>query len=156
MKPQSKKAKGSRLEREWAELLRGYGIDRMARRMPLSGAFDTPSMKADIFTSLPIHFECKSQESWSPLEYWRQANEVCGARAPVVVMSRNREKIYTFLLGSDFLTILKFAMAGGYMGKSKIEKQEKPKKPSLEETSFLQFSKEKQLRGKKKKQSIDN
>ena len=150
MKPQSKKQKGSRLEREWAELLRGYEIDKQARRMPLSGAFDTPSMKADIFTSLPIHFEVKNQENWSPLEYWKQANETCGVRTPVVVMSRNREQIYTFLLGSDFLTILKFALIGGYMGKEKIQKPVKQKKLSLEETSGLQFAKVKML-GRKKK-----
>ena len=148
MKPATKKQKGSRLEREWAELLRRYGIDKMARRMPLSGAFNTPSMKADIFTSLPIHFEVKNQEAWSPLAYWEQANEVCGARTPVVVMSRNREQIYTFLLGSDFLNILKFAMMGGYMGKPKIEKPQKPKKLSLEETNWQKFSKAKQAHRK--------
>jgi len=142
MRPSSKKAKGSRLEREWAELLRGYGLDKIARRMPLSGAFDTPSMKADIFTSLPIHFEVKNQESWSPLEYWKQANGVCGARTPVVVMSRNREQIYVFLLGSDFLRILQSSMIGGYMGKPKLPKPEKPKKLGKEDTAWQgKFSK---------------
>jgi hypothetical protein len=150
MQPQSKKAKGSRLERNWAELLRGYGLDKMARRMPLSGAFDTPSMKADIFTSLPIHFEVKNQENWSPLEYWKQANEMCGSRIPVVVMSRNREQIYCFLLGSDFLRILQNAMIGGLMGKPKIEKPSKPKKLSPEDTAWQPFSKQWQARKKKK------
>ena len=149
MKPQSKKQKGSRLEREFASLLREYGLDKQAKRMPLSGAFDSPSMKADILTSLPVHFELKNQENWQPLAYWKQANETCGARTPVVIMSRNREQMYTFLLTTDFLTLLKHAIAGGYMGKPKIEKQSKTKKLSLEETSHLQFAKIKML-GKKK------
>ena len=150
MKSASKKQKGSRLERNWAELLRGYGIDKTAKRMPLSGAFEDPRMKADILTTLPIHFEIKNQENWSPLEYWKQANETCGARTPVIVMSRNREQIYTFLLGSDFLNILKFALLGGYMGKPKIEKPQKKKRLSIEEGSKLRFSKLNQVRRAKR------
>jgi hypothetical protein len=142
VKPSSKKQKGSRLEREFAELLRGYGIDKQAKRMPLSGAFDDSRMKADIITDLPIHFECKNQENWSPLEYWKQANETCGARVPVVVMSRNRENIYVFLLASDFLTIIKSALVGGYTGSQPISISPRPKKTSQDDVEWQgQFSK---------------
>ena len=54
------KQKGNRLEREWADMIRGYGLDKNARRMVMSGAIE--HLKSDIFTKLPFHFEVKNQE----------------------------------------------------------------------------------------------
>lgn len=136
MKPASAKQKGSRLEREFAELLRGYDIDKTAKRMPLSGAFNDSRMKADIITTLPIHFEIKNQETWKPLEYWKQANEVCGERTPVVVMSRNHEEMFVFMLASDFLLLLKSAILGGYTGSQPIPVPPRPKKTSQEDVAW--------------------
>lgn len=143
MKARSRKQKGSRLEREFAELIRGYGLDPLAKRMPLSGAFSDPRMKADILTNLPFHFELKNQETWKPLEYFKQASETCGAKIPVVVMSRNREQLYTFMLATDFLKIIKYAIIGGYMGEPKIKVPKKPRKADL--SKGLPFSKANQI-----------
>jgi hypothetical protein len=141
MKPRSAKAKGSRLEREWAELLRGYGIDKTAKRMPLSGAFNDSRMKADILTRLPIHFELKNQENWSPLEYYKQASGVCGEKMPIIVMSRNREQIYAFLLGSDLLNLIYYAQMGGWSNIQVFKKPQKAKRTSIEDTANFAFSK---------------
>ena len=148
MKLRSAKAKGSRLEREWASLLRGYGLDINAKRMPMSGAIRDSRFKADIITTLPLHFELKNEERWSPLEYFRQACSVCEEKTPVVVMSRNREQLYVFMLGTDWLRILQAAIKGGYTGRIALPKTDKKKKFSLEEGANLEFSKMKQVYGK--------
>jgi len=113
MKPKSAKAKGSRLEREIARDLREKGLDKNASRMPLSGAIE--NFKSDINTSLPLHIECKCQETWKPLEYMKQAE--AGAKKheiPLVIMSRNRMVDPLVLIGwQHFLNILGDALKGG-------------------------------------------
>lgn len=90
MKASSKKAKGSRLEKEVAKAFRDAGLDKKAGRMPLSGAME--GFKSDIHTTLPMTIECKNQETWQPLAYMDQASrdaDVTG-KMPVVIMSKNR------------------------------------------------------------------
>ena len=114
MKTQGKKAKGSRLERLVAKMLVDSGLDQYATRMPLSGAI--VGLKADIHTKLPLQIECKNQETWKPLEWYRQAvigNNIGSGKIPVVFMSRNREGIYVFLEAQDFINILYYALKGG-------------------------------------------
>lgn len=115
MKPRSKKAKGSRLERNLAQKLRQSGLDSGASRMPLSGAFET--LKSDILTNLPVSFECKNQETWSPLPYMQQAK--AGAKQneiPVVVMSKNRlpEPLCLIEL-KDLIYLMQLAKEGGWI-----------------------------------------
>ena len=70
---------------------------------------------------------------------------------PVVIVSRNREDIYSFLKVSDFLTLLQYAMEGGWMGQQQLPKiRKKSKKVSIEETAHFAFSKKEQVRKKKK------
>lgn len=90
MKVASKKAKGSRLERQIAKALRHAGLDSDARRMVLSGAID--GFKSDIKTDLPFIIEAKNQETWSPLTYMEQAERdaIVTGKMPVVIMSKNR------------------------------------------------------------------
>ena len=91
------------------------GLDKYAKRMILSGAvkgFDT-----DIKTSLPFAFEIKAQETWSPLEYYKQAdraNPNRGRLRTIVIMTRNREKMYAFLEVNDLLELIDYALQGGY------------------------------------------
>ena len=60
MKPQSKKAKGSRLERLVAKMLVDSGLDQFAHRTPLSGAIK--GLKEDVMTKLLLQIEVKNQE----------------------------------------------------------------------------------------------
>jgi len=113
MKLKSPKQKGSRLERRIAEDLRHSGLDTEARRMPLSGAFDT--LKSDILTSLPLSIECKNQETWNPLKYYEQAES--GAKQqeiPLVIMGKNNTQPFAFLSWDHFMQILLYAKSGGW------------------------------------------
>lgn len=115
MKARSKKAKGTKLEKEFADKLVAAGLDKYARRMVLSGA--VKGFDGDVMTRLPLHIEAKNQETWSPLAYYRQAetsNPMPGRKINVVVMSRNRERIFCFLLADDLIELLGYAVIGGW------------------------------------------
>ena len=115
MKPQTKKQKGSRAERDFAQMLVDARIDPYAKRMVMSGAvkgFDT-----DILTKLPFAFEVKNQETWSPLAYYKQAdlaNINKGRLRTVVIMTKNFENMYAFLEVNDFIELIDYALKGGY------------------------------------------
>src|SRR3990167_7360523 len=132
------KEKGRRHELRITEILRGYGIK--AYRTPLSGAIDT--WKGDITTqkSFPLFIEAKNQETWKPLEWFRKASLECGAKIPVILMTRNREDVYSFMLFSDLMNIM--TNRKNYA----IKKPERPKKATLEETADFKFSKVKKLK----------
>ncbi|HEC64621.1 hypothetical protein LCGC14_0615090 [marine sediment metagenome] len=115
MKPQGKKQKGSKAERQFAQLLVDTGLDQYAKRMPLSGA--VKGLDTDIMTKLPLAIEVKAQETWKPLEYYKQAdmaNPNRGRLTTIVAMTKNREPFYIFLTADDFLTILDYAVQGGW------------------------------------------
>ena len=132
------KEKGRRTELRVAELLRGYGIK--AFRTPLSGGIAT--WKGDITTQkdFPLFIEVKCQETWKPLEWYRKTGQEAGEKIPVVLMTKNREDIYAFLLFSNLMNIITNRKT--YI----IKKPQKPKRLSLEETSQLKFSKAKQIK----------
>jgi len=109
-----RKVKGSDFERLIAKKIQDAGLDDHAKRTPLSGAVF--GWKGDITTpGIPIHWELKCQESWSPLAYYSQALEdrPNGRYIPVVVMGKNRTDPYVFFSFDDFLTILFYALKGG-------------------------------------------
>lgn len=114
MKAAGKKQKGSRAESEFARMLVDSGLDKYARRMVLSGA--VKGFDSDIKTKLPFMFEVKNQETWKPLEYYRQANLANpnkGRYRTVVVMTKNREGYYILLSAEDFLELVYYALEGG-------------------------------------------
>ena len=114
MKPSHKKVKGAVAEREFAKMLVFSGLDKYAKRMPLSGA--VKGLDSDIWTKLPFMFEVKNQETWKPLEYYRQANDANpnkGHYRTVVIMTKNHEGYYAFLSVEDFLELIYFALKGG-------------------------------------------
>lgn len=111
----SKKAKGVRLEKEFSKMLVDAGLDPHAQRMIMSGA--VKGFDGDILTKLPIHVEAKNQETWKPLEYYRQAetsNPSPATKHNLVVMSKNREDIFVFFKASDYIEILAWAIKGGF------------------------------------------
>jgi len=115
MKPQGKKQKGSRAEREFAQMLVSADLDQYAKRMPLSGA--VKGLDTDIMTRLPLAIEVKAQETWKPLEYYKQAdlaNPNRGRLTTIVAMTKNREPFYIFLEANDFLSILWYSLRGGF------------------------------------------
>jgi hypothetical protein len=115
VKATGKKEKGSRAERAFAKMLVDADLDQYAKRMPLSGG--VKGLDTDIMTRLPFAFEVKNQETWSPLAYYRQAdlaNPNRGRLTTVVVMTKNNESYYVFLTAEDFLTLISYALRGGY------------------------------------------
>lgn len=101
-----KKAKGSRLEREFAKMIRHKGLDDTASRMVLSGA--AWNLKTDINTTLPYAFECKNQEKMKFWEWWEQAKEAEQPFVPaVLVHSANYRPIMVSMEAETFLNLLK-------------------------------------------------
>lgn len=101
----SKKAKGARLEKRFAQLLREYKLDEQASRMVLSGA--AWNFPTDIKTDLPFAFECKNQEKIRLWEFWEQTEKGRKPfKAPVLVVSGNYRPILCVLTAEDFLNLL--------------------------------------------------
>ena len=108
------KRKGSEFEYLIAKKILDAGLDDRARRTPMSGAIK--GWSGDITTpNIPIHWELKKQETWSPIAYYNQAlkERIGGRYIPVVVMGKNNIEPFTFLSFNDFLTILYYALKGG-------------------------------------------
>ena len=80
----SKKAKGKRLEKYLAKRIREKGLDKDAKRMPMSGAIE--GFKSDIFTHLPFTFEAKNQEKVALWEWWNQAKAQEAPYRPAVLV----------------------------------------------------------------------
>lgn len=131
-KSKSKKAKGVRLELKIARALRSSGLDKEAKKMPMSGSME--GFKSDIFTKLPFIIEAKNQESWSPAKYMEQAErdaEISG-KMPVVVMSKNRlADPFVMMKMSDWIYVLQRAFIENKMpvavGKKSYSKREQLK-----------------------------
>lgn len=101
----SKKAKGTRLEKRFAQLIREKGLDDNATRMVLSGA--AFGFETDIRTSLPFAFECKNQEKIKIWEFWEQTEKARKPfKTPVLVFSGNYRPMLVTLTAEDFLNIL--------------------------------------------------
>ena len=108
MKYAGRRTKGKRLEFKWAELIRESGLDKSARRRPLSGAERMVKGYGDIITTLPFSFECKNQEGMKKFWDWWQQAEGQGSinRPPAVVFSANFRPIIVEIKGETFLDIL--------------------------------------------------
>ena len=106
MKAAGKKEKGSRLERKVAELIRAKGLDKKASRMPLSGAMK--HLPADIYTSLPIHIECKNQERIKLYEWWDLTrSKAMMPKEPVLIVKSNNRPILAVITIEYLLNLLK-------------------------------------------------
>lgn len=106
--PGSKKAKGSRLEREVAGAYRHYDIDPKATRMPMSGAMT--HFKGDIWKPNDYEYldECKNSEKVKLWEWWNQAKEqASGARIPILHISRNDSPVLTVMAMETYMNLRK-------------------------------------------------
>lgn len=136
----SPRNKGKLGEYAVRDLLRGFGYK--AERTPMSGAM--PGWKGDITTEFGWFLEVKNTEKTQFAEWFHKAEDQGGAKPPMIVWTRNREDIYCFCRMSDFLMALK----GQPVQPLKIPP--KAKKLTLQESSGLAFSKEKQTHRKPK------
>lgn len=98
----SRKAKGSRLERDIASAYRSSGLFPKAQRMPMSGAMQFH--KGDIFKGETDEYveECKNQEKVQLWKWWEQAKDQCtGLEKPMLHVSRNYSEILTVMRFDD-------------------------------------------------------
>lgn len=94
--------KGARGEREFAELLRGHGIEAERGRQH-SGGSDSPDVRHALNG---LHFEvkrCERLQLWQALE---QAQADAGERVPVVAHRSNRRSWVVVLSADDFLCLI--------------------------------------------------
>lgn len=104
----SKKAKGSRLEKKFAQMLRETGLDPEAQRMVGSGAWF--GFETDIKTTLPFAFEMKNQETFRMWPFWEQAERARKPfRDPVLVYSANNRPMMVVMVAEDWLNLVKKA-----------------------------------------------
>lgn len=100
----SKKAKGSRLEKQIASAYRSTGLFPKAQRMPMSGAMQFH--KGDIFKGESDEYveECKNQEKVQIWKFWDQAVDQCsGLEKPVLHISGNYRPVLSIIRFEDFL-----------------------------------------------------
>lgn len=106
MKAAGKREKGKRLELAVAKLIRQSGLDKDCKRMPLSGAF--AHLPADIYTSLPIHIECKNQER---VQFWKWWEETTSrnrfGQEPILAITSNHRPILFVVRPEHYLNLLK-------------------------------------------------
>ena len=103
----SKKAKGKRAEKKFASLIRQYGLDKSARVMIGSGAFD--NYKGDIYApKVKFSFEVKNQENIKLWEWWEQAESQSSmAKPPVLVFMSNYRPMLCTMKVETFLDLLR-------------------------------------------------
>lgn len=98
---QSKKAKGSKAEREIAKIFRETGIDRNCRRQLLSGG---SYLKGDLNTSIGYTVEIKKQETAKIWEWIKQTEKQAEEehQPPLLIFGRNNSSYYCVLDLYDF------------------------------------------------------
>lgn len=61
-----------------------------------------------LLKELPLAPEMKNQQNWKVQEWWRQTLKNAGALVPILVISKNQQKIPLVVLGlDDFLKLTK-------------------------------------------------
>jgi Holliday junction resolvase len=104
----SRKAKGRNAELNFAQLLRDYGIDKNARRQPLSGA---TFMKGDINTGCGYCVEVKNQEKLNIWDALKQAEKQAGMEQQpfLLAFKRNHTNFYVAMSVYDWIDLYKRA-----------------------------------------------
>jgi len=100
------RAKGRRGETAFAKLLREKGIDKNARRMPMSGALS--HFKTDIYTTVPWAVEVKTQERVSLWQWWDQTVEqATPPKNPLLVVGANHRPQLCVLRVEDWADLVR-------------------------------------------------
>lgn len=94
--------KGRQFEMKVAKMTRAK-IDKAAKRNP--GSHANWHRNSDIYTELPFHIECKDQEYLKPKEWFRQAEDACLGKTPIVAFQME-EEVMAMLRYDDFLNLL--------------------------------------------------
>ena len=82
------KQKGSRSEREVAEIIRKHGFEARRSAQYCGNTGDAP----DITTNLPYHIEVKHQETLRIDEWWEPATRDAKDNTPILVFRKNKQK----------------------------------------------------------------
>ena len=119
MKARSAKNKGrklqtlvrDRLRSVYTEILETNDIESQVMGMSGEDIVLSPAAKRII----PYSFECKNQERinvWKALE---QAESNCDERTPVVIIKRNRSKVYALMEAEEWVNLIrsKYAISVG-------------------------------------------
>lgn len=99
------KQKGSRNEREVAELIRKHGFDARRSAQYCGNTGDA----ADITTNLPYHIEVKHQERLEIDKWWEQAVHDAkeSGKDPILVFRKNKQKWRVCMDFESFLELQK-------------------------------------------------
>lgn len=99
----SQREKGAKAERELAKII-SEGLEIEARRGQVF------NHEPDIVANIPVHWECKRQETTKIHEWIKQAKEAAtGEELPVVAHRRSHEEWLATLPLKDLLAIMKEA-----------------------------------------------
>ena len=101
------KQKGSRNEREVAELIRKYGFEARRSAQYCGNTGDA----ADITSSLPYHIEVKHQERLEIDKWWEQAVHDSKGKEPILVFRKNRQRWRVCMDFEHFLSLMKNVLA---------------------------------------------
>ena len=101
------KQKGSRNEREVAELIRKYGFDARRSAQYCGNTGDA----ADITSDLPYHIEVKHQERLDIDTWWEQAVHDSKGKEPLLVFRKNRQRWRVVMDFEHFLSLMKNVLA---------------------------------------------
>ncbi len=94
--------KGKGGEREWAEILRSFGVAARRGRQ-YSGNPDSP----DVISALPFHWEVKRTERFNAKQAMAQSiGDAAGGKVPVVAHRQNRCEWLITMRAADFLNCI--------------------------------------------------
>jgi len=94
--------KGAAGEREFRDVLRGFGFEAI-RGQQHSGGADSP----DVIHNIPgVHFEVKRTQRGSLYEWLKQACTDADTKIPIVAHRRNGKDWVAILPMKDFLTLI--------------------------------------------------
>lgn len=100
--------KGRAFELQVAKEIRRSGVDKNARRRPLSGSEKMVKGRGDMITKIPFSIECKKQEQMKFWSWWEQAESQSKiSQPPLLIHSANFRPIMATLKLTDFLNLLK-------------------------------------------------
>ena len=115
MNPKSSKAKGRRLQnyvrdklremyiKKWTKMPKLHEDDIKSQTMGMSGEDIVLSPAAKKI--IPFSFECKNKERLNIWQSIQQCEDNCKESTPVVVIKRNRSKIYAIMEFDKWLEI---------------------------------------------------